>query len=133
VYVFDIYQHPRYGLEAVRRGFSWSAFLVPSVWAVRRGLGWTTTLLVVASGLMIDLAELIGLLMTNPVWQLAVLGVLLVFFGLVPGFVGYRWHATRLKKEKFTLKCTVLADCRRQALRSASNDSYAGNIRVAAA
>jgi hypothetical protein len=133
VHVFDIYQHPRYGLEAVRRGFSWYAFLVPSLWAVRRGLGWTTTLLVVASTVMFDLAELSGFLFKNPLYQIPVLCLLLVVFGLMPGFVGYRWHARHLQEEEFTLKCTVVADCRRQAIRSASNDNFAGKIQIAAA
>ena len=131
--VFDIYQHPRYGLEAVRRGFSWYAFLIPSVWAVRRGLGWTTTLLVVASTLMFDLAELTGLWIHSPLWQLPILGLLIVLFGLIPGFIGYRWHASRLKDEKFTHKCTVVADCRRQAIQAANDDHFAGKILIAAA
>ncbi len=131
--VFDIYQHPRYGTQAVRRGFSWYAFLMPSVWAVRRGLGWTTTLLVAASTLLFDLAEISSLLVNNSIWQLPILGLLFVLFGLVPGFIGYRWHARRLEDEKFTLKCTVLAECRRQAIRSANDDTYAGNVRIAAA
>ena len=58
--VFDIYQHPKYGIQAVRRGFSWLAFLAPSVWAVRRGLGLVTVLLVVTTTLMFDIAQLAG-------------------------------------------------------------------------
>jgi len=81
---------------------------------------------------MFDLAELSGDLMANPLWQLPVLGLLFVIFGLVPGFIGYRWHAKRLKEEEFTLKCTVVADCRRQAIRSASNNNFDGNILIAA-
>jgi hypothetical protein len=131
--VFDIYQHPRYGLEAVRRGFSWTAFLVPSVWAVRRGLGWTTTLLVVASTVMFDLAEISSLWIHNPMLQIPIMALLIVMFGLLPGFIGYRWHARRLKDEHFTLKCTVVADGRRQAIRSANDDRYSGEVLVASA
>ena len=131
--VFDIYQHPRYGLEAVRRGFSWSAFLIPSVWAVRRGLGWVTVLLVVASTLMFDIAELGSLWVQTPIIQLPLLALLIMLFGLLPGFIGYRWHARRLTDEQFILKCTVVADCRSQAIRSANDDRYVGQILVAAA
>ena len=60
MHVFDIYRHPRYGLQAVRRGFSWSAFLLPSVWAVRRGLGITTLILIIATTLVFDVTELAG-------------------------------------------------------------------------
>lgn len=130
--VFDIYQHPRYGTEAVRRGFSWFAFLVPSVWAVRRGLGWTTTFLVAASGTVFDLAELSTLWVNSPAWQFPILGLLFLVFGLVPGFIGYRWHAKRLQDNKFTLKCTVVANGRRQAIRSANDNRFVDNIHIAA-
>lgn len=129
--VFDIYQHPRYGLEAVRRGFSWFAFLVPSVWAVRRGLGWTTLALVAASTLMFDVAELAGLWIQKPGLQLILLALLVAVVGLMPGFTGYRWHAAHLKDEHFTLKCTVVAECRRQAIKAANDDRYAGDVLVA--
>ena len=69
----------------------------------------------------------------NPLLQIPILCLLFVIFGLVPGFIGYRWHARHLREEKFTLKCTVVADCRRQAIRSASNDGFAGKILIAAA
>ena len=68
--VFDIYKHPRYGVEAVKRGFSWSAFLVPSVWAVRRGLGYTTVVLVITTTLMFDIAEVASHWIQQPAIQL---------------------------------------------------------------
>ncbi len=68
--VFDIYQHPKYGKQAVRRGFSWLAFLAPSVWAVRRGLGLVTVMLVVTTTLMFDIAQLAGSWVSGPVAQL---------------------------------------------------------------
>jgi hypothetical protein len=129
--VFDIYQHPRYGLEAVRRGFSWTAFLLPSVWAVRRGLGWITMMLVVASTLMFDVAELASLLADWPMLQLPVLALMVIVVGLIPGFIGYRWHAAHLREEHFSHKCTIVADGRRQAIKAANDDSYAGEIKIA--
>ena len=132
--VFDIYQHPKYGFEAVRRGFSWSAFLAPSVWAVRRGLGCTTVLLVVTTTLMFDIAQLAGDWVSNPYAQILLLGVLVVLFGVKPGFAGYRWHARALEEDEFSWKCTVAAQSRRQAIRAAANDDYYnGPIHVAAA
>ena len=129
--VFDIYHHPKYGDEAVRRGFSWLAFLVPSVWAVRRGLGWTTLFLVAASTLMFDVAELASLLADWPMLQIPVLLVLVVVVGILPGFAGYRWHAAHLREEHFEHKCTILADGRRQAIKAANDDSYVTEIRIA--
>ena len=129
--VFDIYQHPKYGKQAVRRGFSWLAFLAPSVWAVRRGLGLVTVLLVVTTTLMFDIAQLAGSWVSGPVAQLLLLIVLVIAFGLKPGFNGYRWHARVLEEEKFSFKCTVAAENRRQALKAANDDNYRSDINVA--
>ena len=129
--VFDIYQHPKYGKQAVRRGFSWLAFLAPSVWAVRRGLGLITVLLVVTTTLMFDIAQMAGSWVSGPVAQLVLLIVLVIAFGLKPGFNGYRWHARVLEEEKFAFKCTVAAESRRKALKAANDDKYSDDINVA--
>jgi hypothetical protein len=130
--VFDIYQHPKYGKQAVRRGFSWLAFLAPSVWAVRRGLGLTTVLLVVTTTLMFDLAQLAGDWVASPMSQILLLIGLIVLFGIKPGFSGYRWHARVLKDEKFAFKCTVAAESRRKALQAANDAHFSQDINVAA-
>jgi hypothetical protein len=132
VRVFDIYQHPIYGKQAVRRGFSWLAFLAPSVWAVRRGLGLVTVLLVITTTLMFDIAQLAGNWVSSPIAQIWLLLGLVILFGIKPGFSGYRWHARVLRQEKFLFKCTVAADSRRKALKAANDDQYAKKIYVAA-
>ena len=129
--VFDIYKHPRYGYQAVRRGFSWFAFLVPSVWAVRRGLGYMTVVMVVATTLMFDIAQIASHWIRQPAIQFLMLALLLVLFGLRPGFRGYRWHARALRDDDFHFTCTVLADSRRQAIRAANDDHYARHIKIA--
>lgn len=131
MHVFDVYHHPQYGDEAVRRGFSWLAFLLPSVWAVRRGLGWTTLFLVAASTLMFDVAELASLLANWPWLQIPVLLLMVIVVGVLPGFAGYRWHAAHLREEHFEHKCTIVADGRRQAIKAANDDSYVTQIRIA--
>ncbi len=130
--VFDIYQHPKYGKQAVRRGFSWLAFLAPSVWAVRRGLGCTTVFLVVTTTLMFDIAQLAGTWASSPISQLLLLAGLVVLFGIKPGFSGYRWHARILKQEDFTFTCTVAAQSRSQAIKAANNKRFSEEIHVAA-
>jgi len=129
--VFDIYQHPKYGKQAVRRGFSWLAFLAPSVWAVRRGLGLTTVLLVVTTTLMFDIAQMAGSWISSPFSQLLLLAGLVILFGIKPGFSGYRWHARILKQEHFAFKCTVAAESRRKALKAANDDLFQRQIKVA--
>jgi hypothetical protein len=130
--VFDIYQHPKYGKQAVRRGFSWLAFLAPSVWAVRRGLGLTTVLLVVSTTLMFDIAQMAGMWVSNPFSQILLLAVLVIVFGFKPGFYGYRWHARILKEEDFAFKCTVAAESRRKAIKAANDSQFSKQIHVAA-
>jgi hypothetical protein len=129
--VFDVYKHPRHGFEAVRRGFSWSAFLVPSVWAVRRGLGYTTVLLVVTTTLMFDIAQIASVWIKEPSVQLLLLGVLVALFGWRPGVSGYRWHAKALQDEDFHFTCTIVAENRRQAIKAANDDRYQGTIKIA--
>lgn len=129
--IFDIYQHPKYGKQAVRRGFSWLAFLAPSVWAVRRGLGLVTVMLVITTTLMFDIAQMAGSWVSGPVAQLLLLIVLVIAFGLKPGFNGYRWHARILEEEKFSFKCTVAAESRRKALKAANDDNYRKDINIA--
>ena len=131
--VFDIYQHPNYGTEAVRRGFSWLAFLAPSVWAIRRGLGATTVLLVVTSTLMFDIARSVAEWANNPLLLGLFFAALVVVFGIKPGLKGYRWHARELKQEDYTYKCTVAAQSRRQAIRAANDEHYSTSIKIAAA
>ena len=131
--VFDIYQHPKYGKQAVRRGFSWLAFLAPSVWAVRRGLGVVTIMLVITTTLMFDIAQLAGIWVSNPVAQILFLIALVIIFGLKPGFEGYRWHARVLEEEHFSFKCTVAAESRSKALKAANDDHYDKTIRISAA
>ncbi|NND44185.1 MAG: hypothetical protein HKN58_02595 [Xanthomonadales bacterium] len=128
--VFDVYKHPRYGFEAVRRGFSWSAFLVPSVWAVRRGLGYTTVLLVVTTTLMFDIAQVASVWIKEPTFQVIALGLLVVVFGWRPGFNGYHWHAKALQDENFHFTCTIVAENRRQAIQAANDDRYGETVRI---
>ena len=72
-----------------------------------------------------------GSWVSSPVAQLLLLIILVVAFGLKPGFYGYLWHARVLKKEKFSFKCTVAAESRRQALKAANDDSYRDDINIA--
>jgi hypothetical protein len=130
--IFDIYQHPKYGKQAVRRGFSWLAFLAPSVWAVRRGLGLVTVLLVVTTTLMFDIAQFAGTWVSNPVAQILLLVGLVILFGIKPGFSGHRWHARVLQEEKFSFKGTVAAESRRKALKAANDTHFNKDINVAA-
>lgn len=125
--VFDIYEHPRWGLKAVKRGFSWSAFLAPSVWAAARGLGTLTLLLVVCSTLMFDLLKLAAGFVPDPVVMLTLFVVAYLAFGIKPGLRGNAWHAAKLIQDGFNRKFSVAAASRSQALSAVR----AGRVRKA--
>ena len=134
VHIFDIYEHPERGLRAIRRGFSWVAFLMPSVWAVRRDLGWTTLGLFVLTTAAFDLARFGAGVGLGPVTQLVVLIALLLVLGLLPATDGYRWHADALRQRGYVHRNTVAARSKAQALRAAAQDRFdAAPILVAAA
>jgi hypothetical protein len=116
--VFDIYQHPRWGYRAIKRGFSWSAFLAPSVWAAAKGLGSVTMLLVVCSTLMFDLLKIATGYIPEPSSMLALFISAYIVFGLKPGFRGNAWHAAKLEREGFERKYTVAAMNHGHALRA---------------
>jgi hypothetical protein len=116
--VFDIYEHPTWGLRAVKRGFSWSAFLAPSVWAAAKGLGTLTLLLVVCSTLMFDLLKIATDFVSHPGAMLALFIAAYLCFGLKPGIRGNAWHAEKLESDGFDRKFTVAAESRNHALRA---------------
>lgn len=119
--IFDVYQHPEHGYRAVRRGFSWLAFLMPSVWAVRHGLGMLTLLLLAATTVVFDLAALSGYIANNPVSQIVIAGALLVLLGLKPGFSGHQWQARSLQADGFNKVDRVAASNERLAISAAAH------------
>lgn len=124
MHIYDIYEHPQYGAQAVGRGFSWSAFLMPSVWAVNRGLGMTTLLLVAATSLVFDVAKVIGAWIEHPVIAISILLTLFGLVGLRPGLLGNRWHADALERAGYSHRETIAAAHRCAALHAWSRNSY---------
>jgi len=131
VQFYDIYEHPDLGYRAVRRGFSWSAFLVPSLWAVRRGLGWVTLLLVAWSTLMFDIAQLLSQWVVHPMEQTLLLLALTSLFGFRSGFHGYHWHARALTEDGYVRRTTLAATSYRHAIKAYCNDSYRADVLIA--
>jgi hypothetical protein len=116
--VFDIYEHPSNGLRAIKRGFSWPAFLAPSVWSAAKGLGSTTLLLVICSTLMFDVLKLASGIVPDPSSMLILFVATYVLFGLKPGTRGNSWHAESLEREGFERKYVIAARSRSQAMRA---------------
>ena len=128
--VFDIYEHPKHGIEAIRTGFSWSAFLAPPVWAAAKGLGALTLMLVVGSTLMFDILKIASGVVPQPAVMLLLFAVSYLMFGLRPGIEGNFWHASRLRKEGFQWRFTVAADNRSHALESVRSGQLINSPRL---
>lgn len=131
--VFDIYEHPQAGLCAVKRGFSWPAFLAPSVWSAAKGLGSTTLLLVICSTLMFDFLKLATGFVPDPGAMLMLFVLSYVLFGLRPGTHGNSWHAASLQRDGFERKYVIAANSRGHALRALRAGSWqkSPNIKIA--
>ena len=133
VHIFDIYEHPEAGLRAVRRGFSWEAFLLPAFWAVRRGLGWTTMILFVLTTTVFDIAGFAASLGFGSLEQIIFTVAGIALLGIKPGFDGYRWQGEALVREGYARVDTEAAATRRHALEATRNNRVGGAmIRVAA-
>jgi hypothetical protein len=117
--MFDVYQHPQHGYQAVRHGFSWLAFLLPSVWAVGKGLGMLTLVFIVATTAAFDFAQLAGYVASHPLSQVVIMLALLMLVGIKPGFDGYRWQARALRDEGFEKVDSLVAANARSAIRAA--------------
>ena len=128
--IFDIYEHPRHGIQAIKNGFSWSAFLAPSVWAAAKGLGTLTLMLVVASTLMFDLLKIASGLVPQPAAMLLLFAASYLMFGLRPGIEGNFWHASTLRKEGFQWCFTVAANNRSHALESVRSGQLINSPRL---
>lgn len=133
VHIFDLYEHPDFGLRAVRRGFSWEAFLLPAVWAVRQGLGWTAMTLMVLTTAVFDLAHFTATLGFGPVEQFLFMVAGTALLGVKPGVDGYLWIGKRLEREGYRLREPVAADSRRRALHATAGQAFADQAIAVAA
>ena len=130
---YDIYKHPKFGLETVQHGFSWMAFLAPSVWASSKGLGFITLLLVTLTTVAFNIATLaIRWYSGFGISPLLLLPGLLAILGLVVISRGHIWHANSLRKDGFQKQSSVVALNARQAKQAFQHNSYDTNIAVAA-
>ena len=128
--VYDIYEHPRHGMIAVKNGFSWSAFLAPSVWAAAKGLGAVTLILIIGSTLMFDFLKIAADFIQQPAVMLLLVAVSYLAFGLRPGIEGNFWHASKLRTEGFQWRFTVAAHGRAHALKAVRSGQLINSPRL---
>jgi hypothetical protein len=124
VHIFDLYEHPEFGLRAVRRGFSWEALLLPAVWAVRHGMGWTALTLMVLTTAVFDVAGFTASLGFGPVEQVLFMVAGLTLLGIKPGVDGYLWIGEGLTSAGYRLRGAVAAPSRRKALDAMAGQAF---------
>ena len=105
---FDVYKHPIQGYEAIKRGFSWPAFLFTVFWAFVKkmwGLGFAFigVILILSFGVLIFTQDEFG---DGDVFMWL---VQLVFY-VVVGVKGNEWRRDNLVKRGFDRLDTVAAE-----------------------
>ena len=105
---FDVYKHPIQGYEAIKRGFSWPAFLFTVFWAFVKkmwGLGFAFigVILILSFGALIFTQDEFG---DGDVFMWL---VQLVFY-VVVGVKGNEWRRDNLVKRGFDRLDTVAAE-----------------------
>ncbi len=119
---FNVYKHPTYGIEAVKVGFSWPAFLFSPIWMLVKKLwGLAGAWVAACSGLTlaekaIDFEDKLNLSDVSRAQALVYLLVYLIlaagyfFLWLVPGFKGNKWREENLTKRGYEQITTVQAE-----------------------
>ena len=97
---YTVYRHPVEGMEAVKAGFSWPAFLFSSAWMLDKGLwrlaaGWFAIAAAIAAVLVLlaHLEASHGLMF--------VCFALAAGLSLIPGINGNRWWERDLLERKY--------------------------------
>ena len=130
--LYDIYQHPKFGLASVKRGFSWTAFFIPSIWAISKSSGFITLALIVATTAAFNIADLLRLWFADAELSLFSLIILLACIGIMAGFNAYKWHTQSLRKDGFEKQTSVIALSSRHAKKAFINKAYLNTANIAA-
>lgn len=123
---FDIYNHPNFGYEAVKKGFSWPAFFFGPIWAFSRNL-WILGLayIVVSLALHTMITEikpeatdtsLLFIFLANLLVGISyiVRFLLAIWFGIK----GNEWVSNHLKKQSYELVKTLESETADEAITS---------------
>jgi hypothetical protein len=108
---FDVFQHPTKGYEAVKRGFSWPAFIFTLFWAFLKRLwfeGFIVVLMIVVIVSVQPLEDFVHRAFGN-----SGLGWIV---SLIFGFRGNRWRKEQLETHGWSLVVMIEAASAAQAL-----------------
>jgi len=105
---FDVYKHPIHGLQAVKRGFGWPAFLFTVIWAFVKRM-WELGAALFAAFIILAAIEtfLEGKGYTNGI-SIAYIAQLSIY--IIVGIKGNEWRGNHLLKRGFEHIQTVEAE-----------------------
>ena len=109
---FDVYDHPEYGAEAIKDGFSWSAFFWTVLWALKWRLWKHALLIALAIGMLRQLEAYI-----SPLCYSAYAGI-----GAFVGFRADEWASKRLTQRGYKLVKNVQASAPSEAIYKAFHE-----------
>jgi len=96
---FDLYRHPTLGYEAVKRGFSWPAFLIAPIWALSKRM-WLGSALLLATWLFLIAARSDAAAKGDAAGAMVLLVVHLAI-AIIAGVVGNRRWARSLARRGY--------------------------------
>ena len=133
---FEVSKHPTLGIEAVKRGFSWPAFIVPPfIWMLAKMLWKHAGVWLLA---VISVSTLVSSLENaqSAMGKIAFIALLLTDLAvwLAPACQGNRWRARDLMARGYELLGTVEASSSTEAVdQLAPQQRAAGDVRNARA
>lgn len=123
-HIYDLYEHPEAGWRAVRRGFSWEAFLMPHLWAARHYMGWAAITFMVLLTAIFDGVRFTASLGFGPIEQVIFLVAGLGLLGIRPAVDGYLWIGAKLREEGYDPRGSVAASSGRRAIEATVNQAF---------
>lgn len=106
--VFQVYNHPELGAEAVKVGFSWPAAFFIVIWMLAKKL-W------IFAGIWIAAYIVLSIIQDSALKSGSIVAILVVLAGhlvlaLIPAFKGNEWRTKNLTKRGFEFVASVSAD-----------------------
>ena len=105
---FDVYKHPIHGLQAVKRGFGWPAFLFTVIWAFVKKM-WELGAALLAAFIILAIIETFYEPKGYSVGALIILLAQLSIY-IIVGIKGNEWRGNHLLKRGFEHIQTVQAE-----------------------
>lgn len=118
---YSIYKHPSKGIEAIKSGFSWPAFLFGAIWLILKKLWVLTALWISAFILLILIATLTYGTSSVFINTIVFMGNIILL--LLPGLKGNNWVINSLKRNGYVYINTIEAESPEAAIDQTAKDA----------